>query len=298
MIPREILDKVRKIQLRVDRLINEVISGHYSSVFKGTGIEFSEVREYTPGDDVRAIDWNVTARAGAPFIKRYIEERELTVMLVVDLSASQRFGSVNALKSELAAEISALLAFLAIKNNDQVGLLIFSDRREFYLPPNKGRRHVLRVIREILSYQPVGTKTNLPEALGYINKLLKRKSIIFLLSDFLTLDFEQALRHTIKRHDLVAIGLEDPREYDLPAIGLVDLSDSETGERILVDTSDPLLREESARQALALKAQRLKIFKSNRVDFIPISTADSYLEPLQHFFRQREKRILAGGSAR
>lgn len=297
MLSKEILKKVRRIQFKVNRLIDEVIAGHYASVFKGTGIEFSEVREYTPGDEIRTIDWNVTARAGAPFSKRYIEERELTVMLAVDLSASQWFGSVSALKSELAAEISALLAFLAIKNNDRVGLLIFSDRCEFYLPPNKGRRHVLRVIRELLSYQPAGRKTDLPAALAYLNKLLKQKSIIFLLSDFLVLDFEQALRQTIKRHDLVAIGLEDPRESELPALGLVDLRDPETGDRVLVDTADPLIREETARQAIALKEQRLKLFKRNRVDFIPLSTAGSYLEPLQRFFRQREKQRQAGGGA-
>ena len=212
MLSGELLKKVRKIQFKVSKLSTDVVSGHYISAFKGSGIEFDEVREYIPGDDIRAIDWNVTARTGSPHIKRYVEERELTVILMVDLSASQRFGTVNNLKSELAAEISALLAFLAIKNNDKVGLLIFSDHCERFLPPQKGRRHVLRVIREILAYQPSGIKTDIQEALGFVNRVIKHRGIVFLLSDFMDNGFEQSLRSTTKRHDVVAISLEDPRD--------------------------------------------------------------------------------------
>lgn len=291
MIPKEILKKVEKIQLKVNRLINDAMSGHYTSVFKGLGIEFDEVREYNPGDDVRSIDWNVTARAGSPFVKRFVEERELTVMLIVDLSASQRFGTVTSLKSDLAAEISALLAFLAIKNNDKVGLLIFSDHCEKFLPPQKGRRHVLRVVREILGYEPTGTGTDVQSALNYVNRIVKHRSIVFLVSDFLTLNFEKALRNTAQRHDVVAIKLEDLREYELPALGLIEMQDSETGERILLDTSHAPVREEIRKKALRRKEQTVKLFKKNKVDFIEIVTGRSYLEPLQKFFLKRERRI-------
>jgi uncharacterized protein (DUF58 family) len=291
MIPKEILKKVEKIQLKVNRLINDAMSGHYTSVFKGLGIEFDEVREYMPGDDVRAIDWNVTARTGSPFVKRYVEERELTVILIVDLSASQRFGTVNSLKSDLAAEISALLAFLAIKNNDKVGLLIFSDHCEKYVPPQKGRRHVLRVVREILGYEPSGTGTDIREALNFINRIVKHRSIVFLVSDFLTLDFEKALKNMTQRHDVVAIKIEDPREYEIPSLGLIEFQDCETGERVLLDTSHAPVREEIKRKAFRRKEDTIRLFKKNKVDYIDIITGRSYLEPLQKFFLKRERRI-------
>jgi uncharacterized protein (DUF58 family) len=291
MLSRELLAKVRKIQFKVSKLSTDVVSGHYLSAFKGSGIEFDEVREYIPGDDIRAIDWNVTARTGSPYIKRYVEERELTVILVVDLSASQRFGTVNHLKSELAAEISALLAFLAIKNNDKVGLLIFSDHCERFLPPQKGRRHVLRVIREILAYQPSGVKTNIREALGFINRVIKHRGIVFLLSDFMDHDFEKILKIMTKRHDVVALGLEDPRELELAQLGLVELKDSETGERIILDTDSAAVRATFKANAAARVDRNLKLFKSSKVDYIRIATDQPYIDSLQQFFQRRERRF-------
>ena len=293
MLSKEILKKVRKIQYKISRMSNEMISGQYTSVFKGVGIEFDEVREYIPGDDIRSIDWNVTARSGVPHIKRFAEERELTVMLAIDLSGSQRFGSVGSLKSELAAEISALLAFLAIKNNDKVGLLIFTDTCEKYLPPQKGRRHVLRVIREILGYQPSGTGTKVEEALKFVNRILKQRSVIFLVSDFIADNdnFEKILGVVARRHDLVAVRLKDPREAELPRLGLVEFEDNETGRRVLIDTADEqvrlLVKAEASRRDEALA----KLFRRNKVDLIEIFTDRPYLGPVQKFFKLRERRM-------
>ncbi len=291
MLPKEILKKVKRIQLKVARLSNDVVSGHYVSAFKGVGIEFNEVRQYIPGDDIRSIDWNVTARTGDPFIKRFVEERELTVILMVDLSASQRFGTVNTLKSDLAAEISALLAFLAIKNSDKVGLLIFSDTCELYLPPQKGRNHVLRVVREILAYQPTGVGTDISEALNFINKAVKHRSIVFLISDFLTGGFEKPLKSIVKHHDLIAINITDPKEFDLPDIGLVDLLDSESKTRVIVDTSSFTVRETIKRNALQRFNETAMLFKRNKIDLVEVSTDKSYLEPLQKMFLKRQKRF-------
>ncbi len=290
MLSKEILKKIKGIQLKISHMSNEVISGSYISAFKGVGIEFNEVREYIPGDDIRAIDWNVTARAGAPFIKRFIEERELTVMLMVDLSPSQHFGTAESLKSELAAEISALIAFLAIKNNDKVGLLIFSNTCEKYLPPQNGRLHVLRVIREILGFQAAGSGTDIAEALNFVNKVLKRRSIIFLISDFRDDGFEKSLKSIASRHDLVAVNITDPRETELPEIGIVEFEDNETGEKILFDTSSKNSREEFRRNALARIKQNSQIFKASKIDVIEIATDKSYLEPLQKFFMKRKHR--------
>ncbi|HHU51588.1 MAG TPA: DUF58 domain-containing protein [Firmicutes bacterium] len=288
---KEIWAKVKKIQFKTDRLINSVLCGQYASVFKGVGIEFEEVRLYQPGDDIRAIDWNVTARTGKPYIKRYVEERELTVMLLVDLSASQYFGSVNALKSDLTAEIAALLSFLAIKNNDQVGLLLFSDCCEKYLPPQKGRRHVLRVIREILGYRPSGKKTDLAAALGYLNTILKRRSIVFILSDFFDTRFEKALQGLKRRHDVIAIRIEDPREESLPEIGLLCLQDLETGYRTMIDTSEKKVRAEIQARVFVQRKKLERLFRKNKIDYITVSTGYSYLEPLQKLFLKRERRI-------
>lgn len=288
---KEIWAKVKKIQFKTDRLINSVLCGQYASVFRGVGIEFEEVRLYQPGDDIRAIDWNVTARTGRPYIKRYVEERELTVMLLVDLSASQYFGSVNALKSDLAAEISALLSFLAIKNNDQVGLLLFSDCCEKYLPPQKGRRHVLRVIREILGYCPSGKKTDLAAALGYLNTILKRRSIVFILSDFFDTHFEKALQGLKRRYDVIAVRIEDPREESLPEIGLLRLQDLETGYRTMIDTSEEKVRAEIQARVFVRRKNLERLFRKNKIDYITVSTGYSYLEPLQKLFLKRERRI-------
>lgn len=293
MLSKEILKKVRKIQYKISRMSNEMISGQYTSVFKGVGIEFDEVREYIPGDDIRSIDWNVTARSGVPHIKRFAEERELTVMLAIDLSGSQRFGSVGSLKSELAAEISALLAFLAIKNNDKVGLLIFTDTCEKYLPPQKGRRHVLRVIREILGYQPSGTGTKVEEALKFVNRILKQRSVIFLVSDFIAENdnFEKILGVVSRRHDLVAVRLKDPREAELPRLGLVEFEDNETGRRVLIDTSDEQVRFLVKAEARHRDETLAKLFRRNKVDLIEIFTDRPYLEPVQKFFKLRERRM-------
>lgn len=291
MLSKEILKKVRKIQYKISRISNEMISGQYTSVFKGAGIEFDEVREYIPGDDIRQIDWNVTARSGVPHIKRFAEERELTVMLAIDLSGSQRFGSVETLKSELAAEISALLAFLAIKNNDKVGLLIFTDTCEKYLPPQKGRKHVLRVIREILGYQPSGTGTKIEEALKFVNKILKQRSIVFLVSDFMDENFEKIMGSTARRHDLVAVRIRDPKESELPGLGLVEFQDNETGRRVLVDTSSDQVREMVRAKAEQRNELVAKLFRRNKVDLIDIQTDQPYLEPIQRFFKLRERRL-------
>lgn len=291
MLSSEIIKKVRKIQFKVNRLLNAPFSGQYASVFKGMGIEFDEVREYVPGDEIRAIDWNVTARAGSPHVKRYVEERELTMMLVVDLSGSQYFGACGALKSEIAAEISAVLAFLAVNHNDQVGLLLFSDRRELYLPPQKGRRHVLRVIREILNYRPAGRRTDLEGALDFTGRILKHRSIVFLISDFLAPEFDASLQRIAKRHDTIAIRISDPREDELPAVGLVEFLDLESGEELLFDTSFAPGREMLREKRQAHRRSLERLFKVNKVDYINVSTARPYIDDLQKFFATRQQRL-------
>ncbi|MEI6084481.1 MAG: DUF58 domain-containing protein, partial [Verrucomicrobiota bacterium] len=260
------------------------------SVFKGRGMEFEEVREYMPGDEVRAIDWNVTARFGHPYIKKFKEERELTVMLVVDVSASGQFGSGQQSKNELAAELAAVLAFSAIRNNDKVGVILFTDRIEKYVAPEKGRRHVLRVIREILAFKPTGHGTNLELALDYLNRVQRRRAVTFVLSDFQDTGFEKKLRISGKRHDVVALGLRDPREEELPAVGLVELRDAETGEHALVDTFDRRVREDFATKARARLAALKDAFRSAGVDQIEIRTDTDYMRPLVKFFRMRERR--------
>ena len=290
MLPKEILKKVKKIHLKVARLSTDVLSGQYVSAFKGMGIEFNEVREYMPGDDIRSIDWNVTARSGVPHVKNYVEERELTMILMVDLSGSQRFGSAAVLKSELAAEISALFAFLAIKNNDKVGLLIFSNICEKYIPPKKGRGHVLRVIREILGYVPRSKGTDIAQALNFIYKVTNRRSIVFLVSDFLDTNYEKALRRVAKRHDLVAVRISDPREFEIPSIGLVTFEDNETGSAILVDTCSKSVRETAKVKAMKQHVTNTGIFSANKIEVIEISTNKSYLEPVEKFFLKRARK--------
>jgi uncharacterized protein (DUF58 family) len=291
MIPREILKKVRQIEIRTNREVTDVLGGQYHSVFKGRGMEFEEVREYLPGDEVRSIDWNVTARFGHPYIKKFREERELTVMLVVDLSASGQFGSVRQTKNELAAELAAVLAFSAIRNNDKVGVILFTDRIEKYIAPKKGRRHVLRVIREILAFQPQGTGTDIGQALDYLNHVQRRRAVCFLLSDFQGDDFLKPLRVAGKRHDLVALSVRDPRESELPAVGLVELRDAETGERAIVDTFDRGVREAFASKSNARVENLRQLFRSTAVDQVEIRTDADYMQPLIKFFRMRERRI-------
>jgi uncharacterized protein (DUF58 family) len=290
MLTREQLKAVRKIQIRTSHLVTDLFAGQYQSVFKGRGMEFAEVRLYQPGDDVRTIDWNVTARTGVPHVKRYAEERELTVMLLVDASGSTRFGSVRQLKSALAAELGALFAFSAIANNDKVGLLIFTDRIELALPPRKGTRHVLRVIREVLSLRPAGRGTDLAGALEHLARVTRRRCVVFVLSDFLDPGARQALRIAARRHDLVAVVIEDPREQALPAVGLVELEEAETGARYVVDTGSPRLREAFAREAAAARAARDRMLRGADVDAIAVRTDRPYTEALLRFFRMRERR--------
>jgi len=291
MIPKEILKKVRKIEIRTTRLVNDLFGGEYESVFKGHGIEFADVREYVPGDDIRTIDWNVTARSQHPFVKKFVEERELTVIFAVDMSGSQYFGSGEKLKSEVAAEITALLAFSAVKNKDKTGLLIFTDEVEKFVPVKKGRTHVLRVVREILYYKPKRRKTRLSRALEYLHQFLTRTAVIFLISDFFDEGYEKPLKVLSRRHDVIAIRVRDRREQKMPAAGLVEFQDPETAEILIADTSEAGLRttfEQSARER-DTKVERL--FKTLGVDKIDISAEESYVEPLMRFFRIREKRL-------
>jgi len=291
LIPKEILKKVKRIEITTRGLVNDVFSGEYHSVFRGRGMEFAEVREYQIGDDIRTIDWNVTARQGHPYVKVFEEERELTVMLLVDVSSSGEFGTFRQMKGEIAAEICALLAFSAIKNNDKVGLIIFSDQVEKFVAPKKGKSHVLRVIREILYHEPKGTQTNIGEALEFLSRVSRRRSVVFLVSDFLCTGYEKALQIANRRHDIVSITITDPREIDLPDVGFIELEDAETGETFLVDTSSSALRQEFAAATSSAVEEREKLFRSLDVDYIDIRTDQSYIEPLIRFFRMRAKRF-------
>jgi uncharacterized protein (DUF58 family) len=291
MIPKEILKKVRRLEITTRGMVNDVFSGEYHSVFKGRGMEFSEVREYQVGDDIRTIDWNVTARYGHPYVKIYEEERELTVILMVDASSSGEFGTFERMKGEIAVEICALLAFSAIKNNDKVGLIIFTDKVEKFVPPRKGKSHVLRVLRELLYFKPEDKMTDISAALDYFNRVIRRRSVVFLVSDFISKNYERALSIANKKHDIVAIHIVDPREMELPNIGYVELEDAETGEQILLDTTDKEVRRLFAQKTSQAMIQRDKMFKSMNVDSIAIHTDESYFEPLIRFFRMRAKRF-------
>lgn len=293
LIPREILRTIRRIEIRTRRLVNESLAGEYHSVFRGRGMEFSDVREYQMGDDIRTIDWNVTSRMGHPYVKKYVEERELTVALVVDASGSRDFGSVRRMKGEMAAEVSALLAFSAIKNNDRVGLLLFSDVIEKYVPPKKGRMHVLRVIRELIYDAPESRGTDIGAALDYAMRVYRRRSVMFLISDFMARGYERPLRRAAKRHDLVAVVVGDPREEALPQVGLLEIEDSETAETMVIDTSDPALRRDFTARALARRAERTRLFRSLGIDFIELSTDRPYDVPLVRFFAARARRARA-----
>jgi uncharacterized protein (DUF58 family) len=290
MIPSEVMQNIRRIQIRTNRMVNEILGGQYQSVFKGQGMEFKEVREYVPGDDVRSIDWNVTARIGHPYVKLMEEERELTVMLLVDVSASGRFGSVSRFKNELAAELCAVMAFSAIKNNDKVGLIIFTDEVELYLPPEKGSKHVLRVIREVLYFEPKSRGTNIPGALHYLNSVIKRRAVAFVVSDFMARDYEPALRIANKRHDVIAVSVTDPREEVLPDAGLISVRDAETGKEALVNTSDARIRNGYAENARLRTIQRDEIFRRNKIDAMHVRTDQSYINEIHRFFRMRERR--------
>ena len=290
MIPQEVMQQIRRIHIRTRRMVNEILAGQYESVFKGQGMEFREVRAYVPGDDIRSIDWNVTARTGEPHVKVMAEERELTVMLMVDMSGSGRFGSVSRFKNELAAELCAVLAFSAIKNNDKVGLIIFTDEIELYVPPQKGSKHVLRVIREVLYFEPRGIGTDIPKALHYLSSVIRRKAVVFLVSDFMADDYETPLRVANRRHDVVAVTVTDPREHTLPDVGLVAVRDAETGRETLVNTSDAQVRAAYEKETREMLQQRDEILRRNRVDTMHTSTDTSYIEEFYRFFKMRERR--------
>ena len=287
---KRILSKIRRLELKTRGLVETAFAGQYRSVFKGRGMNFEEVREYQPGDEVRTIDWNVTARLGHPYVKKFTEERELTVMLAVDVSASGAFGSVNLSKRELAAEVACVIAFSAIRNNDKVGLLLFSDHVELYIPPKKGRLHTLRLIREILYFEPRGRGTAPGQALHYLNRVHPRKAAVFLLSDFQTPLFERELGVTARRHDLIAMPVSDPRETVLPDVGIVVFEDAETGEQIEVNTSDASVRAAYGHLVARRREEWERTFRRKRIDAITLNTNEDYLPALREFFRVRERR--------
>lgn len=290
MIPAEVLKKIRQIQIRTSHMVSDLFAGQYHSVFKGQGMEFQEVREYQAGDDIRTIDWNVTARMGHPFIKKYVEERELTVMLVVDISRSHQFGSARQVKRDLAAEVAAVLAFSAIQNNDRVGLILFSDEVEHYLPPRKGARHVLRVVRDVLYFTPRRQGTSIKSALHFLNNVASRRTVTFLVSDFMDHDFESALAVSAKRHDLISVLIRDPREGKLVPAGVVEWEDAETGRRLLVDTSDRATRRHVEERAARRQGYLRDLFRKRGVDTIELLAGQPYVKELVTFFRKRERR--------
>ena len=290
MLPREIIRKIRRIEITTNRLVNESLAGEYHSVFKGRGMEFDEVREYQHGDDIRSIDWNVTSRTGQPHVKRYVEERELTVMLLVDASASGAFGSALKMKGEIAAEISALLAFSATKNNDRVGAILFTDHVEKFIPPRRGRKHVLRVIRELLYYRPIGRGTRIQKALERLNLLIRKRAVVFLISDLLDQGYEQALKVANRKHDLIGIQIYDPREQELPDVGILELRDAETGEIMLVDTAIRKVRELYRQNWESNQTRQTRLFKLHQIDHVLINAARPYDVPLVRFFEERARR--------
>ena len=287
MIPQEILQKVRLIEIRTRHVVNDIFGGEYHSTFKGKGMEFAEVREYVPGDDIRDIDWNVTARTGKPFIKKFDEERELTVMLMIDVSASGFYGTGDTLKSDLMVELSSVLSFSAIKNNDKVGLILFSDKIEKFIPPKKGKPHVMRIIRELIFYQAEDQKTDISQAIEFMQKIVKRKSVIFLLSDYLDASFYKPLCHLNNKHDVISIKFDDPSEIQLPNIGMVKFHDAETQQSVWVDSASQNVRTTMKNSALEADIKLKQFFNKNKIDFIRINTAQGYIEPLVSFFTRR-----------
>jgi uncharacterized protein (DUF58 family) len=289
--PAEILKKIRALEIKTRGQVETAFAGDYHSVFKGRGMNFEDVREYQPGDEIRAIDWNVTARMGTAFVKKFTEERELSVMLIVDVSASGNFGSSSQSKRELAAELACLIAFSAIRNNDKVGLLLFTDQVELFIPPKKGRSHTLRLIREILFFQPVSRGTDPGLALDYLNKIVTRRSVVFFISDFQAPDFSRALAVTGRRHDFIAVQIHDEREMVFPNIGIITLEDAETGEQIEINTADRATRTRFSDLAQKQSADLLHTLRRNNIDTIALRTGDDYLPALRSFFKQRERRL-------
>jgi uncharacterized protein (DUF58 family) len=294
VIPKELIKKIRYIQIYTSKAVNDILAGEYHSVFKGQGMEFDEVRAYQPGDDIRTIDWNVTARTGHPYVKRYVEEREITVFFLVDLSASGSFGSRNKLKNEIAAEFCALLAFSAIKNNDKVGLIVFTDNIELFIPPAKGTSHVLRLIRELLYFETgnkqQGTGTDIALALDYLGRVLHKRGVVFLVSDFLDHDFEKPLGVLARRHDLIGVTVSDPRDYALPDVGLLEIQDAETDASVLIDTSSKEVRDKYSQLAREKSEQLQNLFKSTGVDHVQLFTDRDYVLDLVKFFRKRMRK--------
>jgi len=295
MIPKELAKKIRYLEIFTSKAVNDTLAGEYESVFKGRGMEFDEVREYQIGDEVRSIDWNVTARMGHPYVKRFVEERELTVIFLVDLSASGAFGSTRQMKNEVAAELCALLAFSAIKNNDKVGLIVFTDRVEMFIPPAKGTTHVLRLIRELLEFRPKQTRTNIGAGIEYLGRVTTKRSVVFLVSDFLGSGFEKQLHVLAKRHDLIAVSITDPREVRVPDVGLIELEDAETGERIVIDTGSMAVRNQYERLGNDQQGRLRGMFRSMDIDQIEVFTDRDYVRDLVLFFRTRERRAQGGG---
>ena len=285
-----LLKKVRKIEIKTKGLSNHIFAGEYHTAFKGSGMAFSEVKEYQPGDDIRSIDWNVTARYNTPFVKVFEEEREMTVMLLIDVSASGNFGTKGQFKRELATEISAILAFSAINNNDKVGVIFFTDAIEQFIPPKKGKSHILRIIREVLAFDPTGKGTDIAGALEYFSAVIKKRSICFILSDFMSNKFERPLKIASKKHDLIALRIHDKREDVLPNVGLVPMQDAETEKVLFVDTSSKKVRDSFAKNRIQLTEKLRKIFPASGVDVIDITTGEDYIKPLINFFKNRGKK--------
>jgi len=290
MIPKELSKKIRYIQIYTSKKVNDVLAGEYQSAFKGAGMEFDEVREYQPGDEVRSIDWNVTARQGHPFVKRFHEERELTVMFLVDLSASGQFGTAGQLKNDLAAELCALLSFSAVKSNDKVGLILFTDRIERFIPPAKSVSRALRIIREVLGFRPTGAQTDIAGALDFLGRVIRKRCVVFLVSDFQGEGFVKPMRVLSRKHDVIAVSVSDPRELHLPDVGLLELEDAETGEIVLVDTGSRAVRANYDRMGEQQRSHLANTFRTMDVDQIELLTGDDYAKKLVHFFRRREKR--------
>ena len=296
MTPRELIRRVRRIEIRTRRLVEESLAGAYHSSFKGRGMEFAEVREYVPGDDVRTIDWNVSARMGHPFVKKFTEERELTVVLLVDASASGRFGTEPSTKLQMAAEISALLTFSALRNNDRVGLLLFTDEVELFLPPRKGREHGLRVLREVLAFEARGRGTRINLALEFLQRVVTKRAVVFLVSDFYDQGFERTLRVAARKHDVVAISVEDPRESQLPPVGLVAVVDPETGQPGVIDANSAWVRRRYAELAAEARQNKKEVLRRCGVELLELSTGEPYEPPFVRFFRERARRVMRAGA--
>jgi uncharacterized protein (DUF58 family) len=293
LFPKDLIKRIRRLEISTRKVVSDMLAGQYHSVFKGRGMAFSEVRQYQPGDEIRIIDWNVTARMNDTYVKVFTEERELTVLLLVDVSASEEFGSSGRSKAEIAAEVAAQIAFSAIANNDRVGLVLFSDRIEKVIPPKKGRKHVLRVVSDILSFRPIGRATDLNVGLNYLSRLWKRKAVTFLISDFLTSRFETSLRIVSRKHDLVPVVITDPLEQQFPRVGLVEMEDPETGIRVVVDSSDRNVQQAFVGAMAARRAERQRLFKKLELDHVELKAGEEYVSALARFFRARARRMAA-----